>query len=94
MVCRSVYYSHDRHGPTVDALDAILYKRIVVLPQAHRVAGGDWQAEPDACRFGNQLRDLGWLSHGDLCGALPPSTPPVGACWMSPNMKAFVTNGV
>ena len=83
----------------MEALDSILYKRIVALPHAHHVVGGDWQAEPEVCRFGIQLRDLGWLSHGDLCDALPTNVPPVGTSrrldelWVSPNMRAFVTSG-
>ena len=52
VVCHSVYYPHDHHAPTTEALDALLYKRVVALPHAHHVIGGDWQAELDSCRFG------------------------------------------
>ena len=69
VVCHSVYCPQDHNVATSEALDSLLYKRITALPHAHHIIGGDWQAELEGCRFGCQLRDLEWVSHGQLCGS-------------------------
>ena len=96
IVCHSVYYPPDQNQDVVQAIDSILYSRIVSLPHAHHVIGGDWQADIDTCSFGSRLRDLGWTPHGALSGYMPTNTPAFGTCrrldeiWFSPNMKSFL----